>query len=157
MAPSGTRSDAGRKRVCNASATPSVATNIPVAAIGASAGGLEPISRLLGAVPEDSGLAFVVIQHLDPASKSLLPELLSTHTTLRVQPATDGIRLMPNEVYVITPGVYLSLASGRLRFSAAQTGSGVRMPIDAFMRSLALDHGNRAIGIIMSGTGTDGA
>ena len=136
---------------------PGVAADVPVVAIGASAGGLDPIGRLLAQMPADSGLAFVVIQHLDPTSKSLLPELLGRHTALEVQPAKDGIRLMPNEVYVITPGVYLSISSGKLHFSPAQTGKGARMPIDLFLHSLAAENSNRGIGIIMSGTGTDGA
>ncbi len=146
-----------RKAPRKAAPKPGAVADIPVVAIGASAGGLEPIGRFLGAMPADSGLAFVVIQHLDPTSKSLLPELLSKHTAMKVRPAEDDAALRPNEVYVIPPGVYLSIASGKLRFSAAPAGKGARMPIDIFLNSLALDRGNRGIGIIMSGTGTDGA
>jgi two-component system, chemotaxis family, CheB/CheR fusion protein len=153
----GPRRRSNRKVQPDAGPEPRVATEVPVVAIGASAGGLDPIGRFLGAMPTDSGLAFVVIQHLDPTSKSLLPELLAKHTAMRVRPAENGGVLMANEVYVIPPGVYLSITSGRLRFAAAEAGRGARMPIDAFLHSLAADCGKRGIGIIMSGTGTDGA
>ena len=130
---------------------------VPVVAVGASAGGLEPIIQFLAAMPVDAGLAVVVIQHLDPTSKSMLPQLLARRSTLNVSLAKDGIALQPNQVYVIPPAVFLSMASGRLRFSPAQTSKGARMPIDVFLHSLAVDRGRHGIGIIMSGTGTDGA
>jgi two-component system CheB/CheR fusion protein len=133
------------------------AGDIPVVALGASAGGLEPIGRFLEAMPIGSNLAFIVIQHLDPNSRSLLPELLTKHTAMRVRPAEDGLVLMPNEVYVIPPGVYLSIAAGMLHSSAAQAGRGARMPIDVLLHSLAAERGNRGIGVVLSGTGTDGA
>jgi len=129
---------------------------VPVVAVGASAGGLEPISQFLAAMPVDAGLAIIVIQHLDPTSKSMLPQLLARRSTLNVSLAKDGIAPQPNEVYVIPPAVFLSIASGRLRFSPAQTDKGARMPIDVFLNSLAADRGRHGIGIIMSGTGTDG-
>jgi two-component system, chemotaxis family, CheB/CheR fusion protein len=138
-------------------ARPGDTTAVPVVAVGASAGGLEPISQFLAAMPVDAGLAVVVIQHLDPTSKSMLPQLLARRSTLNVSLAKDGIALQPNQVYVIPPAVFLSLASGRLRFSPVQTGKGARMPIDVFLHSLAADRGRHGIGIIMSGTGTDGA
>jgi two-component system, chemotaxis family, CheB/CheR fusion protein len=130
---------------------------VPVVAVGASAGGLEPISQFLAAMPVDAGLAVIVIQHLDPTSKSMLPQLLARRSALNVSLAEDGIALEPNQVYVIPPAVFLSIASGRLCFSPAQTGKGARMPIDVFLHSLAADRGRHGIGIIMSGTGTDGA
>jgi len=130
---------------------------MPVVAIGASAGGLEPISQFLAAMPTDAGVAVVVIQHLDPRGKSMLPELLARRSALNVSLAKDGIALMPNQVYVIPPAVFLSIASGTLRFSPAQTGKGARKPIDVFLCSLAADRGRYGIGIIMSGTGTEGA
>lgn len=130
---------------------------VPVVTIGASAGGLEPIGQFLSAMSADSGLAFVVIQHLDPKSKSMLPDLLARHTAMPVHSAEDGVALAPNQVYVIPPGVYLSIASGRLQFAAAPAGRATRVPIDAFLYSLAADRGKRGVGIIMSGTGTDGA
>ena len=131
--------------------------SVPVVAIGASAGGLDPIRKFLESTPANSGLAFVVIQHLDPNSKSLLPELLAKVTEMRVQGADEGVALAPNNVYVIPPGVYLSIESGKLRCAPILSGIGPRIPIDVFLRSLADDRGNRAIGIVMSGTGTDGA
>ena len=138
-------------------ARPGITTTVPVVAIGASAGGLEPIGRFLEAMPTDAGLAVVVIQHLDPTSKSLLPELLARRCALSVFLAVDDAALLPNQVYVIPPGVLLSIASGRLHLSPAQHGTGARRPIDVFLHSLAADRGRHGIGIIMSGTGTDGA
>ena len=132
-------------------------TAVPVVAVGASAGGLEPISQFLAAMPVDAGLAVVVIQHLDPTSASMLPQLLARRSALNVSLAKDGIALQPNQVYIIPPAVFLSIESGRLRFSPTQTGKGARMPIDVFLHSLAADRGRHGIGIIMSGTGTDGA
>lgn len=132
-------------------------TEVPVAAIGASAGGLESIGEFLAAMPPDAGLAVVVIQHLDPISKSMLPELLGRRSKLNVRLANDGVLVQQNQVYVIPPAILLSIVSGRLRFSPAQTGMGARMPVDVFLHSLSADQGRHGIGIIMSGTGTDGA
>jgi len=132
-------------------------TGVPVVAIGASAGGLDPISRFLAAMPADSGLAFVVIQHLDPTARSLLVELLAKQTVMTVRLARDGLRVAPNQVYVIPPGIHLAITDGILRLIAAEPGSGARMPIDGFLASLAADRGNQAVGVILSGTGTDGA
>ena len=136
---------------------PRVTAGVPVVVIGASAGGLDPIGRFLSAMPADSNVAIVVIQHLDPTSRSMLAELLGKHTTMTVRPAVDGLALMPREVYVIPPGVYMTVSAGRLHFETAPAGMGARMPIDVFLYSLAAESGNRGIGIIMSGTGTDGA
>ncbi|HQT47637.1 MAG TPA: chemotaxis protein CheB, partial [Acidocella sp.] len=147
---------AGRKR-----RRPSLKTRLSlpntVVALGASAGGLDPISKFLGAMSSDSGAAFVVIQHLDPAGKSLLPELLGKHTPMQVQLAFEGGVLLPNRVYVIPPGVYLSLASDKFHLENLSSGQGARLPVDVFLRSLAANRGNRGVGIILSGTGSDGA
>lgn len=134
-----------------------VVERVPVVAVGASAGGLEPIGRFLSGFPTDSGMAFVVIQHLDPTSKSMLPELLSRQTKLKVQSASDGQWVSANNVYVIPPGSYLSISGGRLHCSPADSGMGARMPVDLFLRSLALDCHERGIGVILSGAGGDGA
>lgn len=99
-----------------------VASDFPIIAIGASAGGLEPLGAFLGAMPITSGLAFVVIQHLDPHVRSALPELLARHTAMRVQQAEHGVELKANEVYVIAPGTYLTLASGKLNLAPAPPG-----------------------------------
>ncbi len=136
--------------------TPHPANTVQVVAIGASAGGLEPIGHLLNAIPSHSGLAFVVIQHLDPVVPTLLPELLTKHTTMTVRTIEDGIAARANEVYVVPPGAYLSITSGVLHLSVAPPGVGVRMPIDRFLGSLAHDRGKCGIGIILSGTGADG-
>ncbi len=132
-------------------------SSVPIVAIGASAGGLEPLIRFLAAMPPDSGYAFIVIQHLDPAGKSLLPELLTNHTAMKVQHASEGVVLLPNQVYVIPPGIYLSIKAGKLHLKDAPSGFGARMPIDGFLLSLAADYGRYGSGIILSGTGTDGA
>ncbi|RRN64275.1 response regulator [Caulobacter sp. 602-1] len=134
-----------------------VATGVPVVAVGASAGGLEPITRLLAAIPAKNGLAFVVIQHLDPTSKSLLPELLGRQTAMTVQAATDGIKVMPDQVYVIPPGAHLTIGSGRLHLSTRPTAAGAGLPINVFLQSLATQCGERGIGVILSGSGSDGA
>jgi two-component system CheB/CheR fusion protein len=140
-----------------AASPPRVTAGVPVVVIGASAGGLDPIGRFLSAMPADSNVAIVVIQHLHPTSRSMLAELLAKHTAMTVRPAVDGLALMPREVYVIPPGVYMTVSAGRLHFEVAPAGMGARMPIDVFLYSLATESGNRGIGIIMSGTGTDGA
>ena len=127
----------------------------PIVGIGASAGGLEPIKRLLSELPVGSGLAYVVIQHLDPAGKSALPELLSKHTQMTVASAADGTVVLPNHVYIIPPGVYLSIEAGTLRLTSTEGKSAV-LPIDVFLNSLARDCGRHGIGIILSGSGTDG-
>ena len=126
-------------------------------AIGASAGGLEPIGQFFDAMPPNSGLAFVVIQHLDPDAKSLLAELLGKHTSMQVRPATQGMIVQADHVYVIPPGTYLSIGAGQLILAPAREGIGARMPIDVFLHSLAAALGKHGIGIILSGTGTDGA
>jgi two-component system, chemotaxis family, CheB/CheR fusion protein len=146
-----------RPRTQQTPARPAEATSVPVVVIGSSAGGLEPISEFLAAVPSDAGLAIVVIQHLDPTSKSMLPQLLARRSALDVSLAKDGCALEANKVYVIPPAVFLTVASGTLRFSPAHTGKGARLPINVFLHSLAADRGRHGIGIIMSGTGTDGA
>ncbi|MDX2004718.1 MAG: chemotaxis protein CheB [Meiothermus sp.] len=126
----------------------------PVVGIGASAGGLEAVSRLLGALPLDTGLAFVFVQHLEPSHESVLPELLARATRLPVGGIKNGERIAPNHVYVIPPNAVLSVKRGRLRL--ARRPAGQHRPIDDFLRSLAADCGHRAVGVILSGTASDG-
>ena len=149
------RTTTGSPGAAAASTAASAAANCPVLGVGASAGGLEAVSALLAALPPDPGLAVVVIQHLDPANKSLLVELLARQTGMPVQPAAEGLTVAANRVYVIPPGCYLAIVNGRLQLSAAPSHT-LRLPVDCFLRSLARDRANRAIGVVLSGTGSDG-
>ena len=128
----------------------------PIVGIGASAGGLDAFKALLAALPPDTGMAFVLIQHLDPLHASLMGELLSSHTTMPVTPAAEGAWIEPNHVYLIPPGVSLGIAQGKLHLSEPAERHGARLTFDFFLRSLAEDCGERAICVVLSGTGTDG-
>ena len=125
----------------------------PVVGIGASAGGLEALQKLLSHVPAGTGLVFVVVQHLDPTHPSMLVELLAQHTAMRVAEAADGVRPEPDRVYIIAPSTLLTLEQGVMRVIPEVAASA---PIDVFFRSLAMDRGERAIGVILSGFGQDG-
>src|SRR5271163_293707 len=126
------------------------------AAIGASAGGIEAFSELIKFLPPDTGIAFVLIQHLDPKHHSILTELLSRKTEMRVEEVSDGLRVKPNHVYVIPPNTTMSISEDTLHLSPREEVRGLHVPIDHFMRALAEQKGNRAVGVILSGTGTDG-
>jgi len=128
-----------------------------VVAIGASAGGLEACRKLLDAMPDTDGLAFVLVQHLDPGHPSLIADLLSSHTSLTVLEAREGVRLERGHLYVIAPGTALSVAGGMLRVSVPQQRHGARLPFDFLLHSLAEDYGPRCIAIVLSGTGADGS
>lgn len=130
---------------------------IPVVAIGASAGGLEPICELLAAVPPDSRFAFVVVQHLDPQHTGMLPELLQRVTAMPVQEAADGTQVEAGSVYVIPPNRDLGYARGALRLTRRQRVPGVSLSIDRFMGELAADCGTLATGVVLSGMGSDGS
>ncbi|WP_434623443.1 chemotaxis protein CheB [Azospirillum sp. B2RO_4] len=127
-----------------------------IVGIGASAGGLEALQRFFDAVPGDSDLAYVVVQHLSPVHKSLMVDLLAKHTEMEVVQATDGVPVQRNTVYLLPPGKHLSIEDGRLRLTTKDAGSGMSLPIDIFLTALARDQGSRAIGLILSGTGSDG-
>ena len=128
-----------------------------VVGLGASAGGLAAFESFFRAMPPDSGAAFVVIQHLDPTHQSLTAELLSKHARMPVVQVEHDTPAGPDRVYVIPPNRYLSIDNGTLRLTAPTEPRGMRMPVDLFLRSLARDQKERAVGIILSGTGTDGA
>ncbi|HWY73794.1 MAG TPA: chemotaxis protein CheB, partial [Burkholderiaceae bacterium] len=128
-----------------------------IVGIGASAGGFEPIKRLLSIVPPDNGLAFVVIQHLDPTQKSLSTELFARRTKMTVAEAEDGVRVESGHVYTVPAGQEVTIHGGVLHLAAAERLRGHRMPIDQFFHSLGQDQQQRAIGIVLSGTGADGA
>jgi two-component system CheB/CheR fusion protein len=125
-------------------------------AIGASAGGLEAIEAFFTRMPNSSGLAFIVIQHLSPEYKSLMVEILTKKTPMTVLRAEDGMPVEPNTVYLIPPKKNLSIFHGKLLLADQDHTRGINLPIDVFMRSLAEDQGEKAIGIILSGTGSDG-
>ena len=131
---------------------------IPVVGIGASAGGLEAFSSLLARLPATAGLAFIFVQHLDPKRRSNLTEMLARVSAMPVRQAADGMQIEPDHLYVIQPDTELELAGTALRMTARPPASkGVHMPIDRFLRSLAQECGSRAIAVILSGAGTDGA
>ncbi len=129
----------------------------PIACIGASAGGLEALEQLLTNVPENSGIAYVVIQHLDPTQKGMLPELLQRVSKIKVFQVKDPMSVKPNCVYVIPPNKSMSIKKGVLHLVDPIEIRGLRLPIDYFLRSLANDHKELAIGIILSGMGSDGS
>lgn len=128
----------------------------PIVGIGASAGGLEALEELLDNMPTNTGMAFVVVTHQHPGHTSLLPELLGKGTEMQVVEATDGTTLLPNRVYVGQPGGHLAILNGTLHRMETEKREAPRLPIDYFFRSLAEDQRERAICIVLSGTGTDG-
>jgi two-component system CheB/CheR fusion protein len=134
---------------------PREARKFPIVCIGASAGGLEAFTKLLENLPATTGMGFVIIQHLDPSHPSVLPPLLGKKTALPVAEARDGLRVQRDRVYVIPPDTIMTITSGTLRL-ATRASEKRFMPIDHFMRSLAAERRTLAIGVILSGTATDG-
>ncbi|GAO36155.1 chemotaxis protein CheR [Sulfuricella sp. T08] len=128
----------------------------PVVGVGASAGGLDAFTKLLKNLPADTGMAFVLVQHLDPKHVSLLPELLGRASSMPVAEITDGTRIEPNHVYVMPPNYSLALLHGVLHLMPRPDGLGKHLPIDDFLSSLAEDRNSNAIGVILSGTASDG-
>ncbi len=128
-----------------------------IAGVGASAGGLEACSQLLEDLPADLGLALIVVQHLAPRHESFLPVLLASHCKMNVVQVTEGVRVEANQVYVIPPNAHMKIADGVLHLIARPEDRTQHMPIDSFFRSLAEYAQNRAIGIVLSGTASDGA
>lgn len=128
-----------------------------VVGVGASAGGLEALESFFANLPHDTGMAFVVIQHLSPDFKSVMDELLARHTGLPIHRVTDGMLVEPNAVYLIPPKKEMIISGGKLLLSDKDPQQGVTLPIDIFFRSLAQDVGHRSIGIVLSGTGSDGS
>ena len=128
----------------------------PIVAIGASAGGLEAFSNLLRSLPPQPGIALVFIPHLDPTHESAMVELLSRITPLPVMQATEGMRVTHDTVYVLPPNSDMAISNGVLHLVQREAGRGRHMPIDTFFTSLAQDQKSKAIGVILSGTATDG-
>ena len=127
-----------------------------IVGIGASAGGLAAFKKFLASTPADTGMAFVLVQHLDPHHKSLLVELLGAHSPIPVVAATDGLAVKENCVFVIPPNATLTIKDGVLRLTAPAPAREHRRPIDTFFASLAEDCVERAVGIVLSGVGSDG-
>jgi two-component system, chemotaxis family, CheB/CheR fusion protein len=151
-----------RRRKTSTSAKPPAATTLPpsspcpIVALGASAGGLEAFEHFFAHMPADSGMGFVLVQHLDPSHASMLVEILQRATRMPVVEAAEQMVVEPNHVYVMPPNRDMAIFHGALQLSVPSQPRGVRMPIDAFFRALAEDRGEAAIGIVLSGTGTDG-
>ena len=141
---------APRKRI-----TAENGAHFPVVAVGASAGGLEAFRTLLAALPAEGGMAFILVQHLDPTHSTMMVELLSRHTAMPLVEAREGVRLEPDHIYTIPPGRYLDIRDGAIHLS--EPSQAVRMPFDVLLQSIAAKLGERAVCIILSGTGTDGS
>ncbi len=154
----GSPSDAGSV-VEDAQGRPAGATQaqpFPIVGIGASAGGLEAFTELLEGLPGDTGMAFVVVQHLDPTHQSILAELLSRTTAMPVREARNDMPLEPNHVYVIPPNTTMTVAGDTLKLVEARRGGGAHHSIDQFLESLGGDRGPQAVGVILSGAASDG-
>ena len=128
----------------------------PIVGVGASAGGLEAFTQLLKAVGSETEMAYVLVQHLDPSHESALTELLAKATEMPVRQVSDATPVEPNHVYVIPPNVDMTISQGILRLTPRTEKQGHHMPIDRFLRSLAEDQRSNAIGVILSGTASDG-
>ncbi|QJT09008.1 CheR family methyltransferase [Oceanidesulfovibrio marinus] len=133
------------------------ADTVCVVALGASAGGLEAFEEFFTNLPPSPGCAFVLVMHLDPNHKSMLPELLGKVTDMSVVQAEEGMKLMPNQIHVIPPNASMRVKNGMLHLSKPEERRGARRPIDEFFRSLAEETRDHTVGIIFSGTGSDGA
>jgi two-component system, chemotaxis family, CheB/CheR fusion protein len=149
-----TRDVATREAPATSQAQPG--PSFPIVGLGASAGGLEAFEQFFGQVPKECGIGFVVVQHLDPTHKGILVELLQRSTAVPVIQIKDGMRVEANHVYVIPPNKDLSILHGVLHLLEPAAARGLRLPIDFFFRSLAADQRERAVGVILSGMGSDG-
>jgi two-component system CheB/CheR fusion protein len=122
-----------------------------VVGIGASAGGLEAFTQLISNLPNDTGMAFVLLQHLEPSQPSMLSEIIARSTTMPVQEVEDGMAVAPNQVYVIPPNQGLTLEAGKFQLLSRDRTQGSRRVIDVFFKSLAEDRGVKSIGVVLSG------
>ncbi len=152
----------GGKSLIKSSITPERQMNsnhlsFPIVGIGASAGGLEALEQFFANISDAPGMAFVVIQHLDPNHEGIMPELLQRTTRMKVLQVTDHLQVKPNNVYVIPPNRSMSILNRYLHLFEPVESRGLRLPIDVFFRSLADDIQERSIGIILSGMGSDGS
>lgn len=146
-----------RKQISKPSGSRTAKNSDPtVVAIGASAGGIEALTELISHLPADTGMAFVLIQHLDPNHHSILTELLARKTSIPVREVSNGLLAAANHIYVIPPNSSMSISGNTLHLGPRVDSRGLHMAVDQFMRSLAEQKGNRAVGVILSGTGSDG-
>ncbi|MGM0653291.1 MAG: chemotaxis protein CheB, partial [Bacillota bacterium] len=127
-----------------------------IVGLGASAGGLEALQQFFSSMADDSGMTFVVVQHLSPDYKSMMVELLSKTTSMPVLKVENGMEIKPNHVYIIPPKTQMTIYKGKLFLEESDYSKGLLLPIDTFLKSLADDQGEKSIGIILSGTGSDG-
>jgi len=148
--------DASRQDVAHQLATEASKIDFPVVGVGASAGGLEALEAFFDHVPANTGMAFVVVQHLSPDFESMMDELLARHTKLSIHKVEEGMQVEPNSIYLIPPKKEMVVTNGRLRLTDKDQ-LGLTLPIDVFFRSLAHDAGDRAVAVILSGTGSDGS
>ena len=132
--------------------------HVPIVGIGASAGGLAAFEAFFSGMPADAepGMAFVLVQHLAPNHKSILSDLVKRYTKMKVFEVEDGMVVEPNCAYIIPPNRDMAFVNGTLQLLEPVATRGLRLPIDFFFRSLAQDQHERAIGIVLSGTGGDG-
>src|SRR5437879_5015113 len=128
----------------------------PIVGVGASAGGLEAFTQLLKHLPTDTGLGFVLVQHLDPQHESALTQILTRATSMPVREVTNDLQVEANHVYIIPPNTNLTIEQGVLKLGPRPDGRKAHRSIDSFFESLAQDQNERAIGVILSGTATDG-
>lgn len=128
----------------------------PIVALGASAGGLSALKSFFDNAPSDVGAAFVVIQHLDPSHTSMTAEILARHTKMPTKQIEHGTEVERDHVYVIPPNTYVTVNGSKFELGEAAPQHGLRMPIDIFFSSLAAQQAQRAVGIVLSGTGSDG-
>jgi len=163
MTPRKTSTESGRPAVAPPPDGSGVAgaasdSSFPIVGIGASAGGLKAFEAFFSGMPADvePGMAFVLVQHLAPDHKSILPELIARYTRMAVLEVTDGMQVRPNSVYIIPPNRHMALLHGRLELLEPSEPRGQRLPIDFFFRSLAQSQRERAIGVVLAGTGSDG-
>ncbi|MBU5635298.1 PAS domain-containing protein [Geomonas sp. Red69] len=145
------------KKSTNGTAVASKSKPSFVVGLGASAGGLAALEKFFDAMPPNSGMAFVVIQHLSPDFKSLMDDLLARHTKMSIHRVTNGITLRSNSIYLIPSKTHMTVAKGKLYLTELLPAQHSELPIDVFLRSLAEDSGPQAIAVILSGTGTDGS
>jgi two-component system, chemotaxis family, CheB/CheR fusion protein len=129
---------------------------VPIVGVGASAGGLDAFRQLLEALPVDTGMAYVLVQHLDPRHESILADLLSKSTSMPVAEVKGDVAVLPDRVYIVPPSRDIVLEDGMLRLVPRTRTAGRHMPIDYFLRTLAAVQGSRGIGVILSGMATDG-
>ncbi len=130
--------------------------DFPIVGMGASAGGLEALEKFFNNMPHDSGIVFVIVMHFDPASRSFMAEILKRYTKMEVVQVEEGMNVEPNHVYIIPPNKDMAILRGVLHLLELVVRKGIRHPIDFFLRSLADDKREKAICIILSGTGTEG-